>query len=95
MSIVIVKNIEPILKANDVEFAGIFGSFARGEERADSDVDVLVRFKEKKSLLDIIALEMELSEHAHRKVDLVTERGLCPHIKERVFKDLQTIYGER
>lgn len=85
----------PILKANDVEFAGIFGSYARGEEREGSDVDVLVRFKKGKSLLDIVALEMQLSKRIRRKVDLVTERGLCPHIKERVFKDLQTIYGER
>lgn len=95
MSIAVIKSIEPILKANDVEFAGIFGSYARGEEHEGSDVDVLVRFKKAKSLLDIVALEMELSEHIHRKVDLVTERGLCAHIKDRVFRDLRTIYGER
>lgn len=94
MTIAIAEKMTPILRANDVEFAGVFGSYARGEERSDSDVDVLVRFKDGKSMLGIIALEMELSERLGLKVDLVTERGLCAHIKERVFKDLQTIYGE-
>lgn len=89
------KNIEPILKENDVEFAGIFGSYARGEERSDSDVDVLIRFREPKSLLEIVGLEMELSEILNKKVDLVTEPALCPHIKRDVMKDLKLIYGRR
>lgn len=89
------KEISAILENNDVEFAGLFGSYARGEETSDSDVDILVRFKEPKSLLDLVGLERELSEALDKKVDLVTEGGLCRHIKSDVLKDLQPIYGRR
>lgn len=89
------KKISPILEENDVEFAGIFGSYARGEEANDSDVDILVRFKEPKGLFEFVGLERKLSEVLHRKVDLVTESGLCRHIKDDVLKDLQPIYGRK
>lgn len=91
---VVKKKILPILNRNDVEFAGIFGSYARGEADIDSDVDILIRFKTPKSLLDIIGLELELSDSLNRKVDLVTEAALCPHIQKNVLKDLQSIYGQ-
>lgn len=87
------KNAAPVLKRNDVEFAGIFGSYARGEEQETSDIDFLVRFKKPKSLFDIIGVELELSEALKAKVDLVTEKALCRHIKDRVMSDLQPIYG--
>ena len=89
------QKIIPILESGDVEFAGVFGSYARGEEMSDSDVDFLVRFKKPKSLFNIVGLEIELSEALNKKVDLVTESGLCPHIKEAVAKDIQPIYGKR
>ena len=91
-----VKNrINPILKRSDVEFAGIFGSYARGEETSDSDIDVLIRFQNPKSLIDIIGLEQELSEAIHIKVDLITQKALCPYIAPRVYEDLKTVYGKR
>ena len=89
------KILEQILEKNGVDFAGIFGSCARGEAKGDSDVDVLVRFKESKSLFDIVGLEIELSEALNRKVDLVTERALCSHIEKGVLNDLRPIYGKR
>lgn len=89
------KKITPILEKNDVEFAGVFGSYARGEETGDSDVDILVRFKEPKGLFEFVHLKRELSEKLNRKVDLVTEGGLCRHIKGSVFKDLRPIYGKK
>lgn len=91
----LLKNIEPILKENDVEFAGLFGSYARGEEKSGSDIDILIRFKEPKGLFEFVGLERKLSEVLHRKVDLVTESGLCRHIKDNVLKDLQPIYGRK
>jgi len=54
-------NVIPILEGNDVEFAGIFGSYAKGDEKKDSDIDMLVRFRIPKSLFDIVGLELELS----------------------------------
>lgn len=85
----------PVLERNDVAFAGVFGSFAKGEAGESSDIDILVKFKEPKSLFNIIGLEMELSQILNRKVDLVTERALCPHIKESVLTTLHPLYGQR
>lgn len=83
----------PFLKENDVEFAGVFGSVARGTAGADSDLDILVRFSTKKGLLDLVRIERELSERLHATVDLVTQRSLSPHIRESVMSDLQPLYG--
>ena len=55
---------------------GIFGSFARGDNKKGSDIDILVEFKESPSLLTLIRLENELSEVRARKVDLVTTGAL-------------------
>jgi len=87
--------IVPILKSGGVEFAGIFGSFARGENRTDSDIDILVRFADRKSLLDLVHLENSLSDTLNRKVDVVTEGFISPYIKEHVLNDLKPLYGER
>jgi|SRR3990167_5998984 len=90
------KKSVPILKENDVAFAAVFGSFARGGEHTKSDIDILIRFgKPKKSLLDLVSLENDLSEVLHRKVDLVTENGLHPYIRNNVLGDLKVIYGKR
>ncbi len=85
----------PVLERNDVKFAGIFGSYARGDARPDSDIDVLIKFDTAKSLLDLIRLEDILSDTLGRKVDLVTEKALSPYIKDSVLGDLQIFYGER
>jgi len=86
------KIIVPILKDNGAEFIGIFGSYARGENKSESDLDVLVKFSKPKGLFDIIGLERELSEKLERRVDLVTQGALSPYIKDNVFKDLKIIY---
>ena len=93
--VAIKKRITPILHESDVEFAGIFGSTARGKAKKNSDIDILIRFKEQKSLLEIIDLEMHLSRVLDRKVDLVTSQALCRHIRSNVLHDLQPIYGTR
>lgn len=91
----ITKKIQPLLKKHDVSFAGVFGSRARGEERADSDMDLFVQFNKQKGLFELAGLERDLSESLHLKVDLVTEGGLSPLLKLEVMKDLQPIYGQR
>ena len=85
----------PILKSSGVEFAGIFGSCARGDADERSDIDLLVRFTSRKSLLDLVHLENTLSDVLNRKVDVVTEGFISPYIKEYVFNDLKPFYGER
>ena len=70
----------------------VFGSVARGEEREDSDIDILVRFVHPVSLLTLIRFERELSALFGRKVDLVTEQGLSPYIRNAVLANAREIY---
>ena len=71
---------------------GIFGSFARGDNKKGSDIDILVEFKESPSLLTLIRLENELSEILSNKVDLVTTGALKnKRIKNSIQKDLINI----
>lgn len=62
----------------------VFGSVARRQERADSDVDFLVSFEPGRSLFDLVALKLALEEHVGRTVDVVTLRSLPPNMAERV-----------
>lgn len=82
------KSIVEILKKYGVKKAGIFGSYARGEEKKDSDVDILIDVKgEKFSLIDLISLEMELEKKLGKKIDLLTYAGINIHLKEYILKD--------
>ena len=83
------------LEANDVAYAGVFGSVARGEDRPESDVDILIKFDTPKSLLDIVRIERELSGQLGREVDLVTEASLSPYIRNTVLRDVRMFYGSR
>ncbi len=75
------------------ERIGIFGSFARQEESKDSDIDILVGFKETISLLDLVRIHRELSALLGKKVDLVTEQALKnKKIRDYIYNDLQIIY---
>ncbi len=77
------------LKGYKVLRIGIFGSFARGENRPGSDIDILVEFKDTPSLLTLIRLENELSDIIGIKVDLVTSGALRnSRIKKSIKKDL-------
>ena len=67
---------------------GIFGSYARQEQTATSDVDVLVEFSEAPSLLKFINLENYLSDNLGVKVDLVHKRGLKPRLGERILAEV-------
>ena len=71
---------------------GIFGSFARGDNKKGSDIDILVEFKESPSLLTLIKLENDLSEILGVKVDLVTTGALKnKRIIKSIKKDLISI----
>ncbi len=70
---------------------GIFGSFARNEQREDSDLDLLVTFEETPGLFKYIELENFISDSLGIKVDLVMEEALKPTIKERVLNEVLLI----
>ena len=65
----------------------LFGSLARGEADAASDVDLLVELEPGRSLLDLGGMQFELEALLGRHVDVVTERGLRPRIRERVLRE--------
>lgn len=69
----------------------VFGSYARGENREGSDLDLLVEFPNTINLLDLVGLEQELSEILGIKVDLVTEGSLSPYVRPYVEKDLKKL----
>jgi predicted nucleotidyltransferase len=81
---------QPVLKA------WLFGSYARGEQTPDSDVDILVVFDEengrKVSLLRHIGIALGLEDLLGKKVDLITEGTLLPFAKETADKDKVLIY---
>ena len=74
-----------ILKKNNVVRAGIFGSYARGEEKKNSDIDILVEINKKISLFDFAGIKIELEEKLGRKVDLVEYKMIKPRIKENIL----------
>jgi predicted nucleotidyltransferase len=65
----------------------VFGSVARGEADEQSDIDLLVEFEPNRSLLDHAGLWVELQELLGVKVDVVSERGLKPRIRQRVLQE--------
>ncbi len=85
----------PILKANGVEFAGVFGSLARGEGRPDSDIDILVKFSARPTFAGYLRLDEELREHLGREIDLVTTGAVNKFLRPQIEHDLKVIYGQR
>jgi len=65
----------------------VFGSTARGEARPDSDLDLLVEMEPNRSLLDHIALQQDLEDLLGVPVDVVTEKALHPHIRQRILDE--------
>jgi len=82
----------PILRSQyRVRTLEVFGSFVRGEERADSDLDLLVTFDETPTLFRFVALENQLSDSLGIKVDLVMKDSLKPNIGKYILEEAQTI----
>ena len=81
---------QPVLKA------WLFGSYARGEQHPDSDVDILVVFDQENekgvSLLKHIGIALDLEDLLGKKVDLITEGPLLPFVRESAEKDKVLIY---
>ena len=87
------QQISPILAANDVTFAGVFGSYARGEERQESDIDILIEVRRPFGFFKFSQLKRELEAVLQKKVDLATPNSLNKFIKPQAMHDLKVIYG--
>lgn len=78
---------KPVLKAY------IFGSVANGFDKAESDVDILVDLDYSEKIgLRFIQMKLDLEKILHRKVDLVSSKGLSPYLKPLIEKEKQLIY---
>ena len=65
----------------------VFGSVVRGEETVSSDVDFLVRLESGRTLLDLVGLKQALEDTLGRKVDVLTEGGISPHLRDRILRE--------
>jgi predicted nucleotidyltransferase len=89
------RALEPVFKRSGVVRASVFGSFARGEDRQDSDIDILIEFSGDKTLIDLVRLQREIETLIKKKVDLLTYNSVHPRLKEYIMKDEIKIYGQR
>lgn len=89
-ALTLLREHEPELKRRfGIAKIGIFGSFARGEERPESDVDILVMFRDGKKTFDnFMGTKFYLEDLFKRKVDLVTDAALKPLIREPILQEV-------
>lgn len=82
-------DLKPQLQENyPISELGVFGSYARDEQRPESDIDILVTFEQPVTLFDLVRLENELSTRLGIDVDLVTKESLKPRIESHVTEDV-------
>jgi hypothetical protein len=65
----------------------VFGSVARGDAQADSDIDLLVEMEPGRSLLDLVGLWQDLEDLLGTHVDVLSEGGVSPHLRDRIYAD--------
>ncbi|MBI4419353.1 MAG: nucleotidyltransferase family protein [Gemmatimonadetes bacterium] len=86
------KQLAEICRRNEVGRLRIFGSASRGDEGPDSDIDLLVDFGSPKGFFELIRLEDELEDFFGRPVDVVTEPGLSPYLRESILASAAVIF---
>lgn len=82
----------PLFQRYNVQRAALFGSVARGEDRPESDVDILIEMGGRP--FDFFSLQEDLKEHFGRQVDLVEYDALRPELKDRILADAVTMYEQ-
>jgi hypothetical protein len=86
------KRLADICRRHDVVQLRIFGSASRGEAGRNSDIDLLVDFAAPKGFFELIRLEDELEAFFGRPVDLLTEPGLSPYLREPILASASVIF---
>lgn len=80
-----------VLRQHEVKRAALFGSIVRGDATEESDIDLLIEFEGRKSLLDLAGLKLDLQEVLSRRVDVLTYKSLHPLLKERILSEQEVI----
>jgi predicted nucleotidyltransferase len=88
---IIEKHKQEISEKYYISEIGIFGSYTRGEQETESDIDILVSFNKPIGFIKFMRLEFYLSELLGKKVDLVTKDSLKPHIGAVILKETQYV----
>jgi uncharacterized protein len=81
------RKVSDIMRSHGVVKAAVFGSFARGEEGPESDVDFLVELEAGRTLLDLSGLRLDLMDRLEREVDVVTYHALHPKLRDRILEE--------
>jgi len=76
-----------ILSVHGARNPRIFGSVARGQAQPSSDIDVLVDMEPGRTLLDLVGLEQELGDTLGRHVDVVTDGGISPYLRDHILAE--------
>ncbi len=84
---IIQKKKAMLIEKHKIKEIGIFGSYVRGEQNPDSDIDILVGFEEFPGLIEFVGIENKLSEELGIKVDLVTKSGLKPESGRHILRE--------
>lgn len=85
----VLRQSKPLLREQyQVTRLGIFGSYARGEQTAESDLDILIDYEQAPTLFQLVELRNYLSRQVGLKVDLVTKNGLKPRIQAKVLSEV-------
>lgn len=83
-----------IFTENNIAFMALFGSFAAGRQKTQSDIDIIIKFDKstEKSLFDLVHAENEFKKLFKRKVDLLTPGSLSPYLKKDILSSMKVIY---
>jgi len=85
---ILAKHKKELYEKYKIEKMGIFGSFVRGEEREESDIDILVEFEDVPGLIKFIEVEEYLSKLLGRKVDLVRKPAIRKELRPKILKEV-------
>lgn len=89
----IVKAIEDTTDKDVIKSISVFGSYLHGDNKEDSDVDLIIDLAKPIGLFAFVGIKQHLEKELGRKVDLVTRDGLSRYIREKVTREAEKIYG--
>jgi len=86
------ETVIPIFEQYGIRQAGVFGSYARGDEHPGSDIDFLIHLGKPIDLVQFIRLKAQLQDALGKRIDLVTDDTIIPYFEPEIRKDLISIY---
>ncbi len=84
-----------VLKKYRVKRTALLGSIVRGEVTKDSDIDLLIEFEGRKSLLDLMGMKLKLQKLLGREVDIITYKSIHPLLKKRILNEQKVILQKK